>query len=101
MLLFSDKTMSPERSSSPLPPQAVTPRVAKMEVDSGNVQEAEAPRENSYQVTLESNVSATAVTNDDDLTSLSWLQDRNLLKGIFTTLYILITCTPAMQGRVG
>lgn len=74
--------MSPERSGSPLPPQAVTPRVAKMEVDSGNVQEAEAPRENSYQVTLESNVSATAVTNDDDLTSLSWLQDRNLLKGM-------------------
>lgn len=78
--------MSPERSSSPLSPQAVAPRMVAMEVDSVNVQEAESPShqvaENGIQVAGESNGSTVPVTNDDDLTSLSWLQDRNLLKGI-------------------
>lgn len=76
--------MSPERSSSPLSPQAIAPRMIKMEVDMAAVQEAESlhpAAENGLQVQMESNASTIPVTNDDDLTSLSWLQDKNLLKG--------------------
>lgn len=78
--------MSPERSSSPLSPQAVAPRMIKMEVGMPVVQEAESPHlpaENGHQVQMESNASTIPVTNDDDLTSLTWLQDKNLLKGNF------------------
>lgn len=68
--------MSPERSTAPLSPQeqALTPRMLEpMELSSIDVQEAE----NNNGIVQ----SSTPLTNDDDLTSLAWLQDRNLLKG--------------------
>lgn len=70
--------MSPERWSGPVSPQeqALTPRMPEpIDMNSLDVQEAEFTENNSDVQ------SSTPLTNDDDLTNLAWLQDRNLLKG--------------------
>lgn len=76
--------MSPEKSATPLSPQeqALTPRMLDpIDMDSVDVVQEAEPTEN-HNGLPQSNASSTPLSADDDLTSLSWLQDRNLLKGI-------------------
>lgn len=82
--------MSPERLSAPMSPQeqALTPRMLEpVDINTVDVvQEAELSDHSHNGGMPQSSTpmhTPLALSNDDDLTSLSWLQDRNLLKGTF------------------
>lgn len=90
-----ERGMSPERAGTPQEESATTPKMSVPGSPVAGTPSRDAQSAFSFLLavaqsqTQQQNGTANK-TPDDDLTSLTWLQDRDLLKGLWFILYFIV-----------